>query len=272
MRLTVEAATDAVVCQDRGEREGHEMALEQGAVAVVTGGARGIGLAVAKALLTEGVRVACLDRPGADTEALQAAASRQGVDVLTLEADVRDQAEVRDAVDSARELGPVRYAVNCAGVDGLRPSDQVTTEDWRRVVGVDLDGVFFSCQAEHEAMREDGGAIVNIASISGHVVNRGVDHVAYGAAKAGVIHLTKGLAVEWAAEGVRVNSVSPGYVRTEMTAHNPPATLAAFAEQTPMGRLAEVHEIAAPVLFLLGPGADFVTATDLRVDGGFTAW
>ncbi len=249
------------------------MALEQGAVAVVTGGARGIGLAVAKALLTEGVQVACLDRPGADTEALRTAASRQGVDVLTLEADVRDQTEVRDAVDSARELGPVRYAVNCAGVDGLRPSDQVTAEDWRRVVDVDLDGVFFSCQAEHEAMREDGGSIVNIASISGHIVNRGVDpHVAYGAAKAGVIHLTKGLAVEWAAEGVRVNSVSPGYVRTEMTAHNPPATLAAFARQTPLGRLAEVHEIAAPVLFLLGPGADFVTATDLRVDGGFTAW
>jgi len=246
--------------------------LEHGAVAVVTGGARGIGLAVAQALMAEGVRVACLDQPGADFSALQAAAARRGVECLTLAVDVREQGAVQDAVREAAGAGPVRYAVNCAGIDGLAPSHEVSTEEWRRVVAVDLDGVFFACQAEHEAMRVEGGAIVNIASMSGHIVNRGVTHAAYGAAKAGVVHLSRSLGVEWAAHGVRVNSVSPGYVRTAMTARNAPETNARFAHDTPLGRLAEVHEVAAPVLFLLGAGAAFITATDLRVDGGFTAW
>lgn len=173
--------------------------LEQGAVAVVTGGARGIGLAVAQALLSSGVKVAALDRPGADFTAVQSAASRCGVECTILRADVRDQAAVRLAVLGATDIGLVRYAVNCAGIDGLAPSDEVTSEAWKRVVDVDLDGVFFACQAEHEAMRGGSGSIVNIASMSGHIVNRGVDpHVAYGAAKAGVIHLSKGLGVEWA--------------------------------------------------------------------------
>ncbi|MBO1756143.1 SDR family oxidoreductase [Allobranchiibius sp. CTAmp26] len=249
------------------------VALEQGVVAVVTGGARGIGLAVAQRLLGNGVKVACLDRPDADYSAVQSAASSYGVECAILRADVRDQTAVRQVVLTATEIGPVRYAVNCAGIDGLAPSDQVTGAEWKRVVDVDLDGVFFACQAEHEAMRGAGGSIVNIASMSGHIVNRGVDpHVAYGAAKAGVIHLSKGLGVEWAREGVRVNSVSPGYVHTELTAHNAPEVNATFARQTPMGRMAQVDEIADPVLFLLGTGAAFITATDLRVDGGFTAW
>lgn len=249
------------------------MALEQDVVAVVTGGARGIGLAVVQALLVQNVKVACLDQPGADYTAVQLAASRRGVECLFLEADVRDQGAVRQAVLAVTEMGPVRYAVNCAGIDGLAPSDQVTSAAWERVVNVDLNGVFFACQAEHEAMRGQGGAIVNIASMSGHIVNRGVEpHVAYGAAKAGVIHLSKGLGVEWASEGVRVNSVSPGYVYTQLTTHNAPEVNARFARQTPLGRLAQVHEVAAPVLFLLGAGAAFITATDLRVDGGFTAW
>lgn len=249
------------------------VALEQGTVAVVTGGARGIGLAIAQSLLSEKVKVACLDQPGADYTAVQAAASQYGVECAILQVDVRDQASVRQAVLAATDLGPVRYAVNCAGIDGLAPSGQVSSEAWKRVVDVDLNGVFFACQAEHEAMRGQGGSIVNIASMSGHIVNRGVEpHVAYGAAKAGVIHLSKGLGVEWAPENIRVNSVSPGYVFTQLTAHNTPEINALFARQTPLGRLAQVHEVAAPVLFLLSAGAAFITATDLRVDGGFTAW
>jgi NAD(P)-dependent dehydrogenase (short-subunit alcohol dehydrogenase family) len=246
--------------------------LERGAVAVVTGAARGIGLGVAAALAAEGVAVACLDQAGADTSALEQACSTSGVPLVCVPVDVRDQAAVRDAVHAAGDLGTVRYAVNCAGVDGLEPAAGMAADAWRRVVQVDLDGVFFACQAEHEAMRGHGGAIVNIASMSGHVVNRGVDHAAYGAAKAGVVHLSRSLGVEWAPDGVRVNSVSPGYVDTEMTRHTPPELLRSFADQTPMGRLASIDEVVAPVLFLLGPGAGFVTATDLLVDGGFTAW
>lgn len=246
--------------------------LEAGAVAVVTGAARGIGLGVAAALADHGVAVACLDRAGADTGAFEEVCRAAGVPHLALAVDVRDQDAVHEGVRRARELGTVRYGVNCAGVDGLEPAAGMRADAWRRVVEVDLDGVFFACQAEHAAMREHGGAIVNIASMSGHVVNRGVDHVAYGAAKAGVVHLSRGLGVEWAVDGVRVNSVSPGYVDTEMTRHTPSDLLRSFADQTPMGRLATIDEVVGPVLFLLGPGAGFVTATDLLVDGGFTAW
>lgn len=246
--------------------------LEAGAVAVVTGAARGIGLGVAAALAGHGVGVACLDQDGADTGAFEEACRVARVPGVALPVDVRDQDAVHDAVRRATGLGTVRYAVNCAGVDNIEPAAGMAADAWRRVVAVDLDGVFFACQAQHAVMRDHGGAIVNIASMSGHVVNRGVDHVAYGAAKAGVVHLSRGLGVEWAADGVRVNSVSPGYVDTEMTRHTPPDLLRSFADQTPMGRLATIEEVVAPVLFLLGPGAAFVTATDLLVDGGFTAW
>ncbi len=247
--------------------------LDPSAVALVTGGARGIGLAVAQALLEQGVAVACLDQPGADTTAFEAAAREAGAAHLVLPVDVGDQEAVHAAVASVSSLGRLQYAVNCAGIDALGRSEDVGAQDWRRVLEVDLDGVFFCCQAEHAAMREHGGSIVNIASMSGHIVNRGVEpHVAYGAAKAGVVHLSKGLGVEWASRGIRVNSVSPGYVLTELTRHNAPGVNEMFAGQTPMGRLAAVEEVAGPVLFLLGGAASFVTATDLRVDGGFTAW
>ncbi len=134
-------------------------------------------------------------------------------------------------------------------------------DEWSRVVDVDLDGVMFACQAEHAVLAEHGGSIVNIVSMSGHIVNRGVTHAAHSAAKAGVIHLSKALAVEWAPVGIRENSVSPGYTLAAMTRRNPPDVNAGFAAQTPLGRLAEVEEVAEPVVFLLGEQSSFVTDT-----------
>ena len=214
----------------------------------------------------------CLDHPDADYGAFHDACRSAGVPADHVGVDVRDQDGVREAVARARELGPVSYAVNCAGVDGLEESAGMAADEWRRVVGVDLDGVMYACQAEHALMTGHGGSIVNIASMSGHIVNRGVTHAAYSAAKAGVIHLSKALAVEWAPLRIRVNSVSPGYTMTAMTRTNPPEVNAGFAAQTPLGRLAEVEEVAEPVVFLLGAQASFVTGTDLLVDGGFCAW
>jgi NAD(P)-dependent dehydrogenase (short-subunit alcohol dehydrogenase family) len=246
--------------------------LIAGRAAVVTGGARGIGLAIVEAIARRGVAVVCLDRPDADFGGFDAACRAAEVASRGVGVDVRDQAAVRAAVVGSRDLGRVSYAVNCAGVDGLVESAGMSAEEWNRVVDVDLDGVMYACQAEHEAMAPRGGSIVNIASMSGHIVNRGVTHAAYSAAKAGVIHLSKALAVEWAPVGIRVNSVSPGYTLTAMTRRNPPEVNAGFAAQTPLGRLADVEEVAEPVVFLLGDRASFVTGTDLLVDGGFCAW
>lgn len=246
--------------------------LTAGRVAVVTGGARGIGLAVVTAVAARGVGVLCLDHPDADFGAFEAACRDAGVPADHVGVDVRDQPAVRAAVARAGDLGPVSYAVNCAGVDGLVPSAAMSAEDWSRVVDVDLDGVMYACQGEYELMAAHGGSIVNIASMSGHIVNRGVTHSAYNAAKAAVIHLSRALAVEWAPVGIRVNSVSPGYTLTAMTRRNPPEVNSEFASQTLLGRLAEVEEVAEPVVFLLGDRASFVTGTDLLVDGGYCAW
>lgn len=166
-----------------------------------------------------------------------------------------------------------RYGVNCAGIDYLEPTDTTPTEAWQKVIDVNLSGVLFSCLAQHEVMREEGGAIVNIASISGVIVNRGCEpHAGYSSSKAGVIHLSKCLAVEWAQESIRVNTVSPGYTRTEMTAHNAPEINRAFIDQSPMKRMAEVEEIAGPVAFLLGSSASFITGVNLPVEGGVLLW
>lgn len=249
------------------------VSLEAGTSAIITGGARGIGLAVVQELVAAQVNVACVDVPTADFAEFESVCVAAGVSSLVLPVDVRSQEQVRSTFADAERLGPVRYAVNCAGIDSPGDSHQVSAQDWSRVVDIDLSGVFYSCQAEYDLMRAHGGSIVNIASMSGHIINRGgAAHPAYSAAKAGVIHLSKALGVEWLSAGIRVNSISPGYVETALTNHNSPELNALFARQTPMGRMADPREIAGPVAFLLSSAASYVTAADLAVDGGFTAW
>lgn len=251
-----------------------DFALQRGAVAVVTGAARGIGLEIASSLLQEGVRVGGLDVASADWSALTQVAETTGTGLRTAVVDVRSQEHVRAAVDEFAAWGEVHYGVNCAGIDHLQAADRVSAADWGRVIDIDLSGVFYSCQAEHQAILRhgNGGSIVNIASMSGSIVNRGVQHVPYGSAKAGVVHLSRSLGIEWASENVRVNSVSPGYTATEMTRRNSPEVNEALVAGVPMARMAEVSEIAGPVLFLLGPASSYITAIDLLIDGGFTAW
>jgi NAD(P)-dependent dehydrogenase (short-subunit alcohol dehydrogenase family) len=164
--------------------------------------------------------------------------------------------------------------VNSAGIWNTAPAEEMSLEQWRRVVDVNLTGVFLSCQTEARAMLQEGkGAIVNIASMSGTIANRGLLQAHYNASKAAVVHLTKSLAMEWVSRGVRVNSISPGYVGTAMNLRPDVAErMKQFGADTPMGRMAKPEEMVGPAIFLLSEASTFCTGVDLLVDGGSTCW
>ncbi|GAA2011737.1 SDR family oxidoreductase [Nakamurella flavida] len=242
-----------------------------GRVALVTGGAGGIGLAAARLLAGAGAQVWIGDL---DPEIGAAAAAEVGGRFVPL--DVSSTGSVDGAVDRiVADAGRLDIAVNCAGIRHLgSAAETVTDDEWSTVMDVNATGMFRSCRAEGRAMLAAGtGAIVNIASMSGHVVNRPQPQATYNASKAAVIMLTRSLAVEWATRGVRVNSISPGYIETALTARSRaiPERLDVWLQGTPMGRLGRPEEIAGAVFYLASDAASYVTGADLSVDGGYTA-
>ena len=248
----------------------------QGRCAFVTGAGSGIGQRTAVALAEAGADVACFDLPSGDgidkTAADIRATGRRG---LALRGDVTAAADLTAAIDAvAREIGALSIAVNCAGIANAAPAEEMAEAQWRRMLDVNLTGLFLSCQAEARAMLPRGeGVIVNVASMSGAIVNRGLTQAHYNASKAGVIHLSKSLAMEWRDRGMRVNAVSPGYTATPMNLRPEVAEQAKqFEADTPLGRMATVAEIAWPIVFLASPAASFCTGVDLVVDGGFVCW
>ena len=196
--------------------------------------------------------------------------------MLTVNADVTEAQAMIDAVAAAEhDLGPLRVAVNAAGIANANPAEQMDRAQWQTMLDINLTGLFLSCQAEGNAMlaHGQGGAIVNIASMSGVIVNRGLQQVHYNTSKAGVIHLTKSLAMEWVDRGIRVNSISPGYTATPMnTRPEMVHQTKLFEEQTPMGRMAHVDEMVGPAVFLASRASSYCTGVDLLVDGGFCCW
>ena len=233
--------------------------------AIVTGGARGFGLAIARRLAAAGCRVALWDR---SFDAFDPAAA--GFDpVLRQVVDVTDAAAVSAAfAQAAAALGQVHILVNNAGITGpVGPSWEYALEDWRRVLAIDLDGVFHGCRAAIPHMRDRGyGRIVNIASIAGKEGN--ANGAAYAAAKGGVIAFTKSVAKELVGSGVLVNCLAPAMAQTELLDELAPEFIAAMRAKIPMGRFLQVEEVAEMVAWVASPACSFTTGFTFDLTGG----
>jgi len=245
----------------------------QDRVFFITGGAQGIGYAVAEAIAAQLGVVALADR---NVQALQDAAqrlARQGTRVQTHVLDVRDAAATAAVVEHVNHtLGPLYGAVPCAGITRTQAAEQMDAAAWRDVMDVNLTGTFYTCQAAGRVMLAQGrGAIVNLASITSFGGQPG--RANYAASKWAVAGLTKSLAVEWGHRGIRVNAVGPNAVDTPMLRQGVPARFVdgVMCDRTPLGRVARVEEIAAVVLFLLSDHASYVNGAVVPVDGGLTA-
>lgn len=242
-------------------------------VALVTGAAAGIGEQIARRLHEGGAQVTLVGHDGAALERLCREMDPEGTRTLAVEADVRDEAAMREAVRQAVDkFGALHLAVNNAGLTGPHdtPLEALSLEDWNTVIGTDLTGMFLSLKAELPAIvAAGGGAIVNLSSGNGIVGVAGI--AAYTAAKHGVLGLTRAVALEYADKNVRVNAIGPGYVATPRMLEMPQEALDALAQAHPLGRLATREEVAEFAAFLLSSRASFCTGAFYPIDGGYTA-
>jgi len=233
-----------------------------GEVAVITGGASGIGLVVAEALAAVGARVASFDVAASGPDAYKV--------------DVADEAQVKAAfAEVVARHGRVDVLFNNAGIAIRQPTTELTLENWNKVLAVNLTGVFLCAREAARHMLAGGrrGRIVNTASIMGVVGGGLYPNISYQATKGAVVNMTRALAVEWAGQGIRVNAIAPTWVRTPLTRAitEKPELVGRIEAMTPMGRLAEPHESVGAVLFLVSRASAMVTGHVLAVDGGFLA-
>jgi NAD(P)-dependent dehydrogenase (short-subunit alcohol dehydrogenase family) len=244
-----------------------------GEVALVTGGARGIGLAIAEALAKWGARVILVDINGRGEEAT-ARLRAAGADAHYLACDVTDAKAVEALLDRVlAEHGRLDILVNNAGISARIPAEHYPDDALDAMIDLNLKAVFYAMRgaARRWIMRGTKGRIVNLASFAGIVADP--MSAPYAATKGAVVQLTRTCAVEWAPHGIRVNAIAPGYVRTEMTARtlDMPETSAAIRARTPLGRPAAPEEIAGAALYLASEASSYVTGHVLMVDGGWTA-
>ncbi len=245
-------------------------------VALVTGGGQGIGRAFCHALAEAGAAVAVVDRDAKAAESVAEELARKGAKSIAVCADVTDPDQARAMVETVTgRWGKLTIGVNNAGIGMWVDSEKATPEDWRKVMAVNLDAVFWCAQAEARVMLPAGyGKIINTASMSAHIANTPQRQAAYNASKAGVLHLTRTLASEWAARGVRVNSISPGYTRTSLVENliATPEGLKmhdAWMPLIPQGKMAEVTDLQGAVVYLASEASDYMTGSDILIDGGY---
>jgi len=248
-----------------------------GAVALVTGSGRGIGRAIAERFATDGASVIVSDVDGDSATQVADAIRDRGGKAVAIRADISSESDVAALVDGAkREFGRIDVLVNNAGIDLVARVEEMSHDAWRRMLSVDLDGAFLCIKHAREALAEsDLRAIVNIGSI--HAAHTQPGRAAYAAAKAGLAGMTRALALDLGPSGIRINTIAPGYIHTDIWSiwldrlPDADATLRQIADQHPLRRLGKPEDIAGAAAFLASRDAAFITGTVLTIDGGLTA-
>lgn len=244
----------------------------KGRKAVVTGAGKGIGKVLAIALAEAGCDVALLGLHIENLTEVGATIKKLGCKSITIQGDVSKNDDVKNAFEKiGKEFGRLDICVNNAGISMQKPVEEMPEEDWCKIIDINMKGVFLCSQeAAHIMIPQKSGSIINIGSISARTVNVPQPQAVYNTSKAGVVMLTKTMAVEWAKYGIRVNAISPGYMKTEMTLSAMSHLFPAWEALTPMNRLGAPEELRGALIFLASDASSYMTGHDLVIDGGYT--
>ncbi|MDR2618680.1 MAG: glucose 1-dehydrogenase [Treponema sp.] len=250
-----------------------------GKTALVTGGGQGIGQAYAAALGEAGAKIAVVDINAAAAEETAQILIRKGIEAIAVIADVTKEEDVKKMVKAVVDTwGFLTIGVNNAGMGVWRDALTQDFAEWRKILSLNLDSVFLCARTEAAEMIKKGyGKIINTASMSAHIANTPQNQAAYNASKAGVLHLTRSLAAEWAPNNILVNSISPGYTRTALVGNlletqEGKTMLPKWLAKVPLGRMAEVEDLQGAAVYLASPASDYMTGSDIIIDGGYCCW
>ena len=242
--------------------------------AVVTGGGRGLGKSMAEALASAGSNVIIVDKNKKLAEKSARELKKYGIETLAISIDITAEKKVIDMVSQIKgKFDSVDILLNNAGISFNKPIEKTDLENWQKVLNVNLTGMFLCSREIGKVMVEQkSGSIINIASMSGLIVNWPQPQAAYNTSKAGVIQLTKSLAAEWAEHNIRVNAIAPGYMKTKMTKEfikDSPKIKQEWIDSTPLQRMGEPEELRGAVVYLASSASSFMTGNTLVIDGGY---